>query len=59
MNSVEYYDPSIDKWSFVSPMSLNRHAFSLVQMDGWLYAVGGSDFSHSEYNRVERYDPVR
>ena len=40
-------------------MSLNRHAFSLVEMGGWLYSVGGSDFVRTEYDSVERYDPVR
>ena len=36
-----------------------RHAFSMVEFQGWLYAAGGSDFQNTEYNTVERYDPVR
>ena len=40
-------------------MACGRHAFGLVELDGWLYASGGSDFSRSEYNSLERYDPVK
>ena len=56
---MECYNPSQDSWNFVKPMSVNRHAFSLVEMGGWLYSVGGSDFFRTEYDSVERYDPVR
>ena len=43
----------------MNSMTCGRHAFSLVEHDGWIYAAGGSDFSRTEYNTVERYDPVR
>jgi hypothetical protein len=56
---MECYNPSQDSWKFVKPMSVNRHAFSFVEMSGWLYSVGGSDFFRTEYDSVERYDPVR
>lgn len=56
---MECFDPVINKWTFVQPMVCGRHAFSLVELDGWLYAAGGSDYSGSEYSSVERYDPIR
>lgn len=56
---MECYTPSQDSWKLVKPMAVNRHAFSLVEMGGWLYSVGGSDFFRNEYDSVERYDPVR
>jgi hypothetical protein len=59
LNSMECYSPSKDSWQLVKSMSVNRHAFSLVEMGGWLYSVGGSDFFRTEYDSVERYDPVR
>ena len=59
LSSVECYHPATDKWTYVQPMACGRHAFGLVELDGWLYASGGSDFSRSEYNSLERYDPVR
>ena len=59
LSSVECYNPLNNQWVYVQPMACGRHAFGLVELDGWLFAAGGSDFSRSEYNSVERYDPVR
>lgn len=40
-------------------MSVPRHAFSMAELNGWFYVAGGSDFANTEYNSVERYDPIR
>ena len=36
-----------------------RHALAVSELDGWLYALGGSNFTTAEYCSAERYDPVR
>ena len=59
LSSVERYNPADKQWTYVQPMACGRHAFGLVELDGWLFAAGGSDFSKTEYSSVERYDPVR
>ena len=40
-------------------MNEPRHALSMTEHNGWLYALGGSDFTTSEYSSVEKYDPIR
>ncbi len=58
LNSVEAYDPQADLWRDVAPLSVARHALALVNLDGTLYAIGGSNGAHGLFYRtVEAYDP--
>ena len=59
LSTCEYYDPILNQWKDFCDMSVPRHAFSMTELNGWLYVAGGSDFVNTEYNSVERYDPIR
>ena len=59
LNCMESYDPDKDQWHFCSSMNQSRHALSFTELNGWLYAVGGGNFTTDEYSTAERYDPVR
>ncbi len=59
LNCVEMYIPETNTWEFCSSMNDARHALAMTEHDGWIYALGGSDFTTSEYSSAERYDPVR
>ncbi|KAJ4942102.1 hypothetical protein JOQ06_011971, partial [Pogonophryne albipinna] len=51
------YNPDTDSWSIdVAPLSSPRSGVCLVEMDGYLYAIGGHD-GIAAINTVERYDP--
>ena len=41
LNSVERYDPSVDKWELVAPMNVKRSRIALVTCNSMLYAIGG------------------
>ena len=56
---MEVYDPHNDKWEFRSSMNQARHALCVTELNGWLYAIGGGNFTTEEYSSTERYDPVR
>jgi len=42
INSVEYYDPSIDEWKIIAPLKHLRKDNALVACEGCLYALGGT-----------------
>lgn len=49
------YNPNTDSWSTdVAPLSSPRSGVCLVEMDGYLYAIGGHD-GIAAINTVERY----
>lgn len=54
-NTVEFYNPEDDSWTFVQPMQYQRNSLSLVFYAGYLFALGGTNGS-SRLNTVERYD---
>lgn len=54
LNTVERYDPHVDKWTEVTLMSKRRAGVGLAPLNGYLYAVGGFDDA-SPLNTVERY----
>lgn len=56
MNSVECYDPSIDKWKTVAPISGGRSDVSVGVLDGIMYAIGGKDESGRK-KTVEAFEP--
>eukprot|EP00102_Acyrthosiphon_pisum_P027755 XP_016664965.1 PREDICTED: influenza virus NS1A-binding protein homolog isoform X1 [Acyrthosiphon pisum] len=41
--SYEYYDPSVDTWTSVAPMSARHHGIGVGVLDGVMYAIGGYD----------------
>ena len=53
LQSVERYDPHINKWSEVAPMAKRRAGVGLAALNGHLYAVGGFDDA-SPLDTVER-----
>ncbi|XP_006814437.2 kelch-like protein 3 [Saccoglossus kowalevskii] len=55
LSSVERYDPNIKMWTNVAEMHERRAYLSVVQLDGYIYAIGG--FNGSWINTVERYNP--
>ncbi|XP_035668845.1 kelch repeat and BTB domain-containing protein 13-like [Branchiostoma floridae] len=50
------YDPAADSWSEITPMHQQRKSFSLVALDGKLYAIGGR-FGDYALQTVEVYNP--
>ena len=63
LNSVEIYDPSTDKWTYVASMNTRRHSLAATSLNGKLYAIGGLDYKNERVNSktflnsVEMYDP--
>ena len=47
------YDPHVNKWTEVAPMSKRRAGVGVVALNGYLYAVGGFDDA-SPLDTVER-----
>lgn len=54
--SVECYDPSLDKWTPVSEMSVCRSGVGVGVLDGVMYAIGGYNGSDI-VKSVEIYRP--
>ena len=50
------YDPEENKWTKVAPMMTRRLGVAVAVLNGYLYAIGGSD-GQCPLNTVERYDP--
>ena len=50
------YDPKENKWAKVASMMTLRLGVAVAVLNGYLYAIGGSD-GQSPLNTVERYDP--
>lgn len=53
---VKRYDPSIQRWIRVASMGTKRLGVAVAVLDGYLYAIGGSD-GQCPLSTVERYDP--
>lgn len=49
-NSVEMYDPKSDEWTEVAMMHKHRLLFTLIESNGFIFAMGGDPV-------IERYDP--
>jgi hypothetical protein len=56
---VVIYDPETNQWITGADMPTPRQGMGAAVVDGWIYAVGGSDENISSYNIVERYNPVQ
>ena len=57
LSPVFRYDPRVNKWMMVKPMSTRRKHLGTAVYNGCLYAVGGRDES-CELSSAEKYDPV-
>ena len=59
VNAVERYNPATDTWTDLKPMNIVRTDFSLVALNGKLYAIGGENEKNAEIllPSVEAYDP--
>lgn len=53
------YNPRYNKWSTMAPMQTERCRFSLNEVNGRLYAIGGVNENDEEddYSECECYDP--
>ena len=64
LSSVERYDPALDAWEAVAPLTLARFGAGVAASKGKLYAVGGSieEDDEAEAQRpahsVKGYDPA-
>jgi N-acetylneuraminic acid mutarotase len=50
---VRIYDPETNQWSKGADMPTPRQGIGAAVVEGWIYAVGGSD------ENMERYNPVQ
>ena len=53
-NPVFRYDPKENKWNKVTSMMTRRLGVAVAVLNGYLYAIGGSDGT-CPLNTVERY----
>lgn len=57
LNTVECYDPSINEWLMLAPMSRKRtSAAACVSFDGFIYVIGGFGVVKC-VSSIERYNP--
>lgn len=55
LNTAEYYDPKVGKWTEISRMNQCRFGVGCAVLHDMVYAVGGTDGTNLK--TVERYDP--
>ena len=58
MGSAEEYTLETNEWRPLPNMLVARGRHATAQLDGKVYAIGGSD-GHTELMSVEYYDPVK
>lgn len=56
LSTVDCYNPVTREWMPVASMSENRINLGVVALDGFIYAVGGSN-EDGATNSVERFNP--
>ena len=56
LNTVERYDPRLDRWSACVAMSYRRRYFGAAVLKNKIFVVGGSDYDE-DHNSVECFDP--
>jgi kelch-like protein 1/4/5 len=59
---VEFFDPHTNRWTSCASMHKRRGSVAVAECQGFIYAIGGHDFSRANksvvrYNDGERYDP--
>lgn len=50
LDVFELYNPRSDEWTQLAPMNQGRSDFTLIEWNGFLYAMGDEKI-------IERYDP--
>lgn len=55
LNTAEYYNPEIDKWTLLPSMSIRRSGVSCVCYDGIIYVIGGFNGTH-RMSSGEKFD---
>lgn len=56
-NSVEYYEPSTNKWQSVAPMIHARVRAAAHVSNGFIYVVGGLIDTINMFETIDRYNP--
>lgn len=56
LRSVEYYEPSTNKWQPVASMRYEKTRASACVLNGFIYVLGGAGEPES-LQAIERYDP--
>ncbi len=49
------YDPHTNQWKSAGPMRTTRKNIGASELDGLIYAIGGSEFHSDTMNIVEKY----
>ena len=57
LSSAELFDPQMQTWTPIAPMSTERQYVMVAAVQGKLYAAGGDDRNASTLTSVEAYDP--
>ena len=57
VDSIELFDPAKNTWQKLAPMTTCRRGVGVAILNGYLYAVGGSD-GIQPLKLAERYDPT-
>lgn len=55
LKSVEYYEPSANKWQTVAPMLHERRNAATCASNGFIYVLGGC-YDWDALQSIERYD---
>ena len=55
LNSVEMYNPDINKWMSLAPMINARFSASATVSGNYIYILGGADSTRHLLDKVERY----
>ena len=56
ISAAQRYDPANDTWVEVAPMPTARHSLDAVELDGYIYTIGGHVTNSRREN--QRYDPA-
>jgi N-acetylneuraminic acid mutarotase len=56
-SAVQVYDPSSNTWGVAAPMPTARYGLAAVEMNGKIYAMGGTDGTGTVVTAFEVYDP--
>lgn len=57
LNTVERYDPRLNDWTSMAPMSTSRGGVGVSVLGGKIFAIGGHNGSNY-LTSVECYDPL-
>ena len=59
LNTVERYDPGLNKWTFVSEIRFRRSFHCACVFDEKIFVIGGTDDSENVIKEIECYDPSK